>query len=57
MAGHELELKEVQEGLQDVERREAELLGDAARREAELRATIDKLKAQMADLERQCAEE
>jgi hypothetical protein len=56
MAGRELELKEVQERLQDVERREAELLGDAARREAELRATIDKLKAQMADLERQCAE-
>jgi cytochrome c556 len=56
MTGRERELKEVQERLQDVERREAELLGDAARREAELRATIDKLKAQMADLKRQCAE-
>jgi DNA repair exonuclease SbcCD ATPase subunit len=56
MAGRERELREVQEQLQDVERREAELLGDAARREAELRATIDELKAQMADLERQRAE-
>ena len=56
MAGRELELKEVQERLQDVKHRKAGLLGDVARREAELRATIDKLKAQMADLERPCAE-
>ena len=56
MAGRERELQEVQERLQDVERREAELLGDAARREAELQATNDELKAQMADLERQRAE-
>jgi hypothetical protein len=49
MAGGELELKKVQERLQDVERRGAELLGDATRREAELQATIDKLKTQMAD--------
>ena len=34
MVEYELELKEVQERLQDVKRREAELLGDAARREA-----------------------
>jgi chromosome segregation ATPase len=56
MAGRELELKEVQERLQDVERRKAELLSDTARREAELRATIDKLNAQIADLEQQCPE-
>ena len=56
MAGREQELKEVQERLQDVERRDAELLDDAARREAELQATTKELKAQMADLERQRAE-
>lgn len=33
-----------------------EHLARAARRETELQATIDKLKAQVADLERQCAE-
>ena len=56
IAERERELKEVQKRLQDVERRGAELLGDAARREAELQVTIDELKAQMADLERQRAE-